>query len=186
MMRTGASDSELVQAAKSGNCDAFRTLVELYQGKVFGVALGVLRNPEDARDACQEAFLRAYRQLDRFEEEAAFYTWLYRIVVNACLDELRRRRRGSSEWVESLPASQPGPADRCAARELWSQVTDALARLSVEHRTVLVLRELEGLSYEEIAGVVGCPTGTVMSRLFHARRRMQKLLSVHRRAALAA
>ena len=185
-MRECLSDSELVQATKNGDRDAFRILVERHQRKVFAVALGILRNPEDARDACQDAFLRAYRRLSGFEEGAAFYTWLYRIVVNTCLDELRKRRPGRTDLDESLPSGEPSPSERAATRELRSHIADALDELSVAHRTVLVLREIEGLSYDEIASVVGCPTGTVMSRLFHARRRMQALLAVHRPTAVAA
>jgi RNA polymerase sigma-70 factor (ECF subfamily) len=167
-------------AAKRGDADAFRRLVERYQRRVFGVALGILASPEDAHDACQEAFLRAYRCLSSFGEDSAFYTWLYRIVVNTCLDELRRRRPGASALDDSIPSLEPGPAEHVEAGELRAGIAQALGQLSVAHRTALVLREIEGLSYDEIADRVGCPMGTVMSRLFHARRRLQTILELHR------
>src|SRR5262245_18668813 len=126
MMPRGPTDRELVQRSKQDDRNAFRLLVERYQRKAFSVAVGLLSNPEDARDACQEAFVRAYRQLGGFEETAAFYTWLYRIVVHASIDELRKRRRGQTPLDESIPSDEPGPGDRVAVRELGKHVADAL------------------------------------------------------------
>src|SRR5262249_55540066 len=185
-MHTRDSDLNLVRAAQRGDRNAFRALVERHQRGVFGVALGMLRNPEDARDACQEVFLRAHRRLAGYAGDAAFFTWLYRIAVNTCIDELRRRRADLRELDDSLPTSDPDPADEVITRELRQEIGAALEQLSAPHRTVLILREVEGLSYDEIASVVGCPKGTVMSRLFHARRRMQQILFAHLATELAA
>jgi len=180
------SDLSLVRAAKTGDRGAFQALVQRYERRIYGVALGILRNAEDARDACQEAFMRIHRRLGGFDGEAAFFTWIYRITVNTCIDELRKRRPEQRELDDTMPSGEPSPIDVLDSQELREQIANALDCLSWAHRTVLVLRELEGLSYDKIADVMGCPKGTVMSRLFHARKRMQELLSPHRAAALAA
>ena len=180
------SDLHLVRAAKKGDRGAFRLLVGRYERRVFGVALGILRNPEDARDACQETFLRIWRRLGSFDGDAAFFTWIYRITVNTCIDELRKRKPEQREVDETFASSDPDPIVLLQMQDLRHQIAGALDQLSWAHRTVLVLRELEGLSYDKIASVMNCPKGTVMSRLFHARKRMQELLSPSRAAALAA
>ena len=135
----------------------------------LSVALQVVRDRDDAEDVCQEAFLRVHRSLDQFERQSRFTTWLYRIVFNLGLDHLRRRRAAAvlDERVQSHD-----PAPRLDALG----VDRALATLSTNHRDVLVLREIEGMSYAEISRVMNCPIGTVMSRLHHARRQMQSQL----------
>src|SRR5262249_3645364 len=149
------------------------------QRRAYSVALGMLRHREDARDACQEAFLRAHRGLLRFDGQAQFGTWLYRIVVNICIDRLRHVSPGlvPLEDVDRTLAGHDDPARAAEGTELGSRIGAALDRLSTVHRTALVLREIQGLSYQEIAAAMGCSVGTVMSRLFHARRRMQSMLS---------
>ena len=180
------SDLHLVRAAKKGDRGAFRLLVGRYERRVYGVALGILRNPEDAHDACQETFLRIWKRLGGFDGDAAFFTWIYRITVNTCIDELRKRKPEQRELDEGVASDDPDPITMLSQLELRHQIAGALDQLSWAHRTVLVLRELEGLSYDKIADVMGCPKGTVMSRLFHARKRMQDLLFTYRPAALAA
>jgi RNA polymerase sigma-70 factor (ECF subfamily) len=182
-------DDRLARRAAAGDHAAFRELVERYQRKVHAVALGMLRDPDDARDVCQEAFLKAYRGLSGFNGESRFFTWLYRIVVNLCLDQLRARRLDAVEFDEMRLADDGDegtwmstrqltfdPAHALANKELRQSIEQAFEQLSIAHRTVLTLREVNGLSYAEIAKVLGWEMGTVMSRLFHARKRMQSML----------
>ena len=186
------AEAELVDRSRRGDQKAFRILVERYQRRVFSLAFGLLKDPDEARDISQEAFLKAHRHLGSFQGTASFYTWLYRITVNLCIDRKRRVGRGSEvELDERLSHRQVGsPADVLSAQklsfnpqrvaqssELRQRILVALSQLSDQHRTVLILREVEGLSYKEIADSMECPEGTVMSRLFHARRQMQELLS---------
>jgi RNA polymerase sigma-70 factor (ECF subfamily) len=181
MTPDATDDLTLVELARTGDRAAFRQLVERHQQRAFRLALGILRNRADAEDVCQEAFLRAYHGLGSFAADAQFFTWLYRIVVNLCIDQRRKQRVVVGELDErtvAAPEERPGfdPRRRLEDRRLGASIGDALERLSPAHRRVIVLREVEGLSYREIARAVGCSIGTVMSRLFHARRRMQHLL----------
>jgi RNA polymerase sigma-70 factor (ECF subfamily) len=182
-------DAQLVERARSGDHEAFRVLVERYQGRVHRLAFRILRDDERARDASQEAFLKAYRGLARFEGRSSFYTWLYRLVFNLCLD-LRRRDRSAREveWDEGaahegpqpgqpvLEAADGGPAGALERAEIRERVAAAVDTLPQVHRETLILREMEGLSYGEIAQALGIPKGTVMSRLHYARKRVQKIL----------
>ena len=183
-----SSDWELVQRARAGDRDAFRELVERYQRKIAALALGMLRSREDALDIVQETFTKAYQSLDRFKGDAAFYTWVYRIAYNLCVDHQR--------WVAkqpqlSLDTEEPGPTssvaipdrprpdqpfDRARDAEIARRVREAIRDLTPDHRAVILLRELEGLSYAEISQVLECPKGTVMSRLHYARRQLQRRL----------
>ena len=172
---------------RDGDRAAFRVLVERTQGRAFGLALRVLRDEEQARDVVQDAFLKAYASLDRFEGRSSFYTWLHRIVMNLCLDRLRRERGARRvEWSEELerelPAdpeapSQQDPAVALERSELRAQLARAIAQLPEDARRTLELREIDGLSYQEIAESLGVPKGTVMSRLHYARRRVRQALA---------
>jgi RNA polymerase sigma-70 factor (ECF subfamily) len=185
---TEPSDQQLVDDARRGSTEAFSVLVRRHQRKAFAVALGVLHDPEDAKDVCQEAFLRVHKGLDRFEGDAQFFTWLYRIIVNLAIDQLRKKRGEKFEFDEKIESDSPDPSGIAPQRlgfdparalgdkELRGKIRGALDQLSAVHRTVLVLREVEGLSYKEIADAMECSIGTVMSRLFHARKKMQSLL----------
>jgi len=186
-------DHSLVQRARSGDERAFRILVERYQKKVYAVALGMVRDREEAMDVVQEAFVKVHRSLDRFKADATFYTWLYRITVNVCIDVIRRRGAMRSDSVEfdervghdlaeanlGAVSSQLGsnPEKSLLQREVGEKIQAALEQIPEKHRAILLLRELDGLSYEELAQVLEIPKGTVMSRLFHARAKVQKLLS---------
>lgn len=175
-------------AARKGDRDAFRTLFERYHRRAYALAYGVLRHQDDALDVVQDAFIKAHKYLDKFEGNSSFYTWLYRIVMNLSIDHLRKHRRAKPvEFDESrldegtdkglLPrvlGANPGRA--LQDKEIRTRIDRALEELSDNHRAVLVMRELEGLSYEEMAEVMDCSKGTIMSRLFHARRNMQKRL----------
>jgi RNA polymerase sigma-70 factor (ECF subfamily) len=181
----GAADAELVDKARAGDHQAFRVLVERYQGRVYGMALRVLRNEDAARDAVQDGFLKAYGALDRFEGRSSFYTWLYRIVMNQCLDRKRRDRSDREvEWNDevatgleeggAMAATAPDvAAERGELREVLGR---AIADLPEDARRTIQLREIDGLSYKEIAAALGVPKGTVMSRLHYARRRLQEAL----------
>lgn len=181
-------DHDLVDAARKGDRDAFRTLFERYHRRAYALALGVVRQPDDALDVVQDAFIKAHRYLDRFEGNSGFYTWLYRIVMNLAIDHLRKHRRARPVEVDDarledatddalLPRILGGnPGRALLDGEIRKRIDDALATLSENHRAVIVMRELEGLSYEEMAQAMRCSKGTIMSRLFHARRNMQKQL----------
>lgn len=183
-------DRILVQRAQAGDRVAFKALFERYQRRAYALAFGVVRNQDDALDVVQDAFIKAHRHLDKFEGQASFYTWLYRIVMNLAIDHLRKHRRHnpvdftdqtSEEGVSDdalLPKIIGGnPARALMDREIRERISDALDALSDNHRAVLVMRELDGLSYEEMAVAMQCSKGTIMSRLFHARKNMQKLLA---------
>lgn len=186
------SDWELVQRSRAGDRDAFRSLVERYQRKVAALALGMLRNPDDAMDVVQDTFTKAFQNLGRFKGDAAFYTWLYRIAVNLCIDVQRREAK-----MPTAPLETPGgdesrenelatggahgtdpddPFRRVRDAEIARGIREAVAELTPEHRAVILLREVDGLSYEEISRVLDCPKGTVMSRLHYARKHLQARL----------
>jgi RNA polymerase sigma-70 factor, ECF subfamily len=181
-------DRALASAAQNGDRDAFRTLFDRYHRRAYALAFGVLRHQDDALDVVQDAFIKAHRHLDKFEGASSFYTWLYRIVMNLAIDQLRKRRRVrpvelDDEAIEGvddalLPRVLGGnPGRALLDKEIRARIDLALGELSDNHRAVLVMRELEGLSYEAMAQTMGCSKGTIMSRLFHARRNMQKQLS---------
>ena len=183
------ADSELVSLAAGGDTAAFDELVTRYRGKVYALAMNMVKSDADAWDLSQEAFIKAWKALPAFKEESRFYTWLYRITHNVCYDWMRKRRlRDSEEFEEQLHADSvavhaptaPQVAelpDRAADhRELGAEIATAINKLSEDHRVVVLLREVNGLSYEEIAEVTDASTGTVMSRLFYARKKLQSLL----------
>lgn len=187
-------DLTLVQRVRQGDQRAFKLLVERYQRKVYSIALGMVKDKEEARDVAQEAFVKVYKYLEHFKGDASFYTWLYRITVNICIDVLRRKgsARGDEhvEFDESVRldiseanigalGSKLGTNPQKAAlrRELADKITAAIQQIPEAHRQILLLREVEGMSYEDLARTLDIPKGTVMSRLFHARLKMQKILS---------
>jgi len=187
------SDKQLVLRAQKGDANAYRELVERYQSRAHAVAMGVVGNYQDAEDIAQEAFVKAYKSLDSFRGQSSFYTWLYRIVFNLSIDLSRKAYRRSEFGTETQGAMDAvvststnagaymatigGPDERLRRTEIRVRFKQAMAELSEEHRVVIVLREIEGLSYTEISDVVGCSKGTVMSRLHHARKRLQKSLA---------
>jgi RNA polymerase sigma-70 factor (ECF subfamily) len=182
------SDAQLVERSQRGDPAAFEALVTRYRGKVYGLIFNMVRNESDAWDLAQDSFVKAWKALPRFEGQSAFFTWLYRIAHNVALDFLRLRKvEGSVEFDDTVgndtaagavtaPRTVDRPDDQLAQSELGSRIRAALDELSVDHRTIIVLREIEGRSYEEISEILGCSTGTVMSRLFYARKRLQSLL----------
>lgn len=186
-------DLTLVQRVRSGDQRAFKLLVERYQRRVYAVALGMLKDREEARDVAQEAFIKVYKYVEHFKGDSSFSTWLYRITSNLCIDVLRRRGSGGqTEQVEFDDAVKfdvaeanvgalgtrlgTNPQKSLLRRELAAKVTAAFEQLPPAHRQILLLREVEGMSYEDLARTLQIPKGTVMSRLFHARLKMQKIL----------
>ncbi|WP_157595245.1 RNA polymerase sigma factor [Plesiocystis pacifica] len=193
MVSTDAEDLVLVTAVQGGDRRAFKILMQRYQRKVYAVAFGFLRNQEDALDVVQESFIKVHRYIGKFEGNSSFYTWLYRIVANLCIDHLRKAKRhrdvefddglrhdGKDEPPSDLLphlAQFGDPSDMLRRKEILQAVEASLDHLSDKHRAVIVMRELQGMSYEEMAQAMKCSKGTIMSRLFHARRNMQKLLT---------
>lgn len=169
-----AEDRALISAHLAGDGQAFGTLVRRHQQRMWAVAVRTLRDPDEAADAVQDACLSAYRSAASYRGEARVTTWLHRIVVNACLDRARRR---ASRPTVPLPEQQPAdPRDRLAERETTLEVERALATLPDDQRLALVLVELQGLSVQEAAEVLGVPEGTVKSRCFRGRARLALLL----------
>ena len=185
-------DHEIVRAVLDGDAAAYRGLVERYQNRIYGVCFGMTRNREDARDMAQEAFVKAYRNLNRFRFGSSFYTWLCRIAMNVSIDHLRRMRVRRTEALEENDDGGDGdgvihvahhrgdPGKNLERKRLHGRILDALGELPEEQRQAVVLREMEGLSYKEIAEVMGIPEGTVMSRLFYARKKLQAALAEER------
>lgn len=183
------SDRDLVRESRAGNADAFRELVERYQRKVAAVALGMVHNREDALELTQETFVKAFENIGKFKGESSLYTWLYRIVVNLGIDFQRRERRHPTVSIEERVEAGAGevgdaavgapladPYRELRSREVGDRVTEAINDLTPDHKAVILLREVEGLSYDEISRVMQCSKGTVMSRLHYARKKLQSKL----------
>jgi RNA polymerase sigma-70 factor, ECF subfamily len=170
-------DLELVHRSQTGDTEAFGQLITKYRTKIFAMVGGMVCNEHDSRDLAQEAFLKAWQSIGRFQGRSSFYTWLYRIAMNVTICSLRRKRSlEEGELNDDIPSSLPGPRVNCQRHEIRERVDSALAKLSPEHRAVIVLKELEGLQYHEIAEALNVSIGTVMSRLFYARKQLQSLL----------
>lgn len=176
------SDPELIAETLAGNQAAFGQLVTKYQDRLYHTAVHLLGSPEDALDVVQETFVQAFLKLDSFRGSSAFYTWLYRIAINQSIS-LRRRRKpmASVEQTRESTGQEPvdtadGPDRRLAQHERAEQVHAALAALTDEHRTILVLREMDGCDYEAIGEILNLPVGTVRSRLHRARAQLKELL----------
>jgi RNA polymerase sigma-70 factor (ECF subfamily) len=188
-----AEDFRLVERARGGDDEAFRQLFVRYHRRAYSLAYGMVHNADDALDIVQDGFIKAHRYLDKFEGSSSFYTWFYRIVMNLAIDHIRKRKRARhvdfNDAIAHLESDAPvgeesllprilgqNPSRALARKEIREQVSAALTELSDNHRAVLIMREFEGLSYQEMADVMKCSKGTIMSRLFHARRNMQKRL----------
>ncbi|MEI7731467.1 MAG: sigma-70 family RNA polymerase sigma factor [Verrucomicrobiota bacterium] len=189
------SDEALVKAAQRGGMPAFEELVMRHRDKVYARAYSMLRNEEEAVDLSQEAWVKGWQRLKQFQGDSTFLTWITRIIINLCLDHLRKQKRQRAESIESLdeenggverqmPVVNVNPTEGLERQELRVRIDRALALMTPEHRTVLVLHEFEELEYREIAKRMECSIGTVMSRLFYARRKMATLLAGYKRDEL--
>jgi RNA polymerase sigma-70 factor, ECF subfamily len=185
---SSTDDRALVRAAQQGDMPAFEELVARHRDKIYARAYSMMRNEEAAIDLSQEAWVKGWQRLRQFQGESSFGTWMTRIVINLCLDQLRKHKRQRAESIEALdeeaggverlmPALTVNPTAGLERQELRQRIDRALGQLSYEHRTVLVLHEFEEMEYKEIAKTMGCSIGTVMSRLFYARRKMAALLA---------
>jgi len=183
-----ADDTTLVKAAQKGDTRAFEELVARHRDRIYARARSMVRNEEEAIDLSQEAWVKGWQRLKQFQGESSFSTWMTRIVINLCLDELRKQKRRRTESIEDMdeesggverhmPAVTVNPTERLERGELRQRIDRALGQLSREHRTVLVLHEFEEMEYKEIAKTMECSMGTVMSRLFYARRKLAALLA---------
>jgi len=182
-------DGDLVARCQHGDTAAFSELVTRYRGKVYAMIYNMVHNEQDAWDLAQDGFLKAWKSIARFRGQSSFYTWLYRIMMNVTIDSLRRRHvEGETEFDDSIglrnidpnsfttPRTEALPNEKIAGDEIRARIDAAISRLSPEHRAVILMREIDGMEYQEIADSLGCSIGTVMSRLFYARKKMQSML----------
>lgn len=190
-------DAPLLVRARGGDTSAFGAVVERHRERVFRAALLIVRNPDDARDLSQEAFVRAFRNLARFDPTRPFYPWLYRILRNLCLDHVDKNRRRSTLSLDSILEDAPSAAsaerdatrpggpppdvrDRIHAQQMNRYLYAAIEDLKPEFREIIFMQHFQEMTYQEIADALDIPIGTVMSRLFHARRKLAELLRPHR------
>ena len=186
---SGPDDLDLVARSQSGDTSAFNELVTRYRTRAFTMIYNMVRNEQDAWDLAQDGFLKAWKSIGRFRGQSSFYTWLYRILMNVTIDWLRKKQIASgTEFDDQIglnniapgamtaPQSEMEPAARISDSEIRERIDAAIAKLSAEHRSVIVMREIDGLEYSEIAEQMNCSLGTVMSRLFYARKKLQALL----------
>jgi RNA polymerase sigma-70 factor (ECF subfamily) len=189
--REAEEDRALIAKAQAGDAAAFRRLVERHQRRAFAIALALVRDENDARELVQDAFLRVFKGLGSFQGGSSFFTWLYRIITNLSIDLIRKPGRTTTDRDESRLDTEDtqdldlpflsrfegsDPLELVRRREISQRLQGALDALPSYHRAVIVMRELEGLSYEEMAQVMGVSKGTIMSRLFHARQKLQRAL----------
>ena len=184
------SELELVKQAQAGDTEAFDQLVSRFRTRVFGMIYNMVHNEQDAWDLAQDSFVKAWKSIARFRGQSSFYTWIYRIVMNVTIDWLRKKRvKGAgAEFDDAIQLKEIDPASRTVPKaealpheqmeqgEIRARIEAAIAQLSPEHRAVILMKEIEDMQYHEIAESLGCSIGTVMSRLFYARKKLQNLL----------
>ena len=176
------SEEELILQSKQRDQDAFRELFDQYHKKVYRIAYGVVRQREDALDIVQEVFIKLYQSIQAFEGKSKFYTYLYRMTMNTAIDHARKIARSRSSSVDDTEVSEfaEGPEKRPDAvflyKELETRLKAALEKLPPDQRMALVFREIQGLSYQEMAETMGCSIGTVMSRLHYGRKKIRELM----------
>jgi RNA polymerase sigma-70 factor, ECF subfamily len=184
------SELDLVKRCQAGEADAFDELVVRYRTRIFGMIYNMVHNEQDAWDLAQDSFVKAWKSMKRFRGQSSFYTWMYRIVMNVTIDWLRKKqiKGAGAEFDDSIqlkeidPASKTVPKpdalpyERMQQTEIRAQIDNAISQLTPEHRAVILMKEIEDMQYHEIAEALGCSIGTVMSRLFYARKKLQTLL----------
>jgi RNA polymerase sigma-70 factor (ECF subfamily) len=180
------SELDLVRNCQKGDVEAYEELAAKYYRRVYMVILGIVHHREDAMEVAQETFYKAFRNIKRFQGGSSFYTWLYRIAVNLAIDFQRRQKRGAADLKENMDevvveAETVGsdPFRELSDRELGNRLLDAINELTPDHKAVILMRAVEGLSYKEIGRIMGCSEGTVMSRLHYARKKLQEKLAGH-------
>lgn len=188
----GQNEQLLLEKAKAGDVAAFEELIESYQKKIFNLAYRILGNYDDAGDMAQEALIRIFRSIASFKEQSSFSTWVYRITTNVCLDEIRKKknkkvisldeeiRMEDGEMKRQIMSDDIQPDEAAELEELRTFVSDAINSLPEDQRLVITLRDIQGLSYEEISSVLDCPSGTVKSRINRARQALKNVLSTKR------
>ncbi len=184
MMTEKSDDSRLIESFKKGDTSAFEAIVFKYQDRIYNLCRRMLENPHDAEDAAQDVFLKAYQALPKFKPDASLYTWLYRIAANTCIDYKRKpvweSIFGNSEeddrLVHDRVSDSPSPEQLCQSKEIDRALQKGLGKLSPKLRAVIVLKEIEELSYEEIAETLDISMGTVKSRIARAREELQKVM----------
>jgi RNA polymerase sigma-70 factor (ECF subfamily) len=181
---------ELVKQAQAGDTEAFDQLVGRFRTRVFGMIYNMVHNEQDAWDLAQDSFVKAWKSIARFRGQSSFYTWIYRIVMNVTIDWLRKKqvKSGGAEFDDAVQLKEIDPASRTVPKaealphermerdEIRARIDAAIAQLSPEHRAVILMKEIEDMQYHEIAESLGCSIGTVMSRLFYARKKLQNSL----------
>ncbi len=190
LAQVDVSDLELVKQCQASQTEAFDELVTRYRTRIFAMIYNMVHNEQDAWDLAQESFVKAWKSIKRFRRDSSFYTWMYRIVMNVTIDWLRKKqiKGAGSEFDDSIqlkeidpasktvPKADPLPHERMERNEIRAKIDNAIGQLSPEHRAVILMKEIEDMQYHEIAETLGCSIGTVMSRLFYARKKLQKLL----------
>ena len=190
LAQSDGSELDLVKRCQAGETEAFDELVTRYRTRVFGMIYNMVHSEEDAWDLAQDAFVKAWKSIKRFRGRSSFYTWLYRIVMNVAIDWMRKRqvKSGGTEFDEATQLKEIDPASKTAPKadalpyetmergEIRERIDQAIAQLTPEHRAVILMKEIEEMQYHEIAEALECSIGTVMSRLFYARKKLQNLL----------
>lgn len=184
-----STEKKLVELSIGGDIEAFETLIQSHQKKVYNIALRMTKNPEDAQELAQDAFVRAFTSIGKFRGDSSFSTWLYRITINVCTDFLRKRNKAilismeqgaaSSEYEQAIQIAEesPGPDELVEKSQLKHMVKDAMDSLSDEHRQVLILRDMMDMSYKEIANTLNVNEGTIKSRISRARSGLKKIIT---------
>src|SRR5438874_9126050 len=190
LAQADVSEMDLVKRGQAGDPEAFDELVTRYRIRIFGMIYNMVHNEQDAWDLAQDSFVKAWRSIKRFRGRSSFYTWIYRIVMNVTIDWLRKKqvKGAGTEFDDAIQLKEVDPASKTVPRaealphqrlerqEIRSRIDQAIAQLSPEHRGVILMKETEDMQYHEIAEALGCSIGTVMSRLFYARKKLQHLL----------
>jgi RNA polymerase sigma-70 factor (ECF subfamily) len=184
------SELDLVKHSQAGSTEAFDQLVTRYRTRVFGMIYNMVHNEQDAWDLAQDSFVKAWKSIGRFRGQSSFYTWIYRIIMNVTIDWLRKKQvkgagaefddairlREINPASRTVPKAEALPQERMEQREIRQRIDAAIAQLTPEHRAVILMKEIEDMQYHEIAEALECSIGTVMSRLFYARKKLQNLL----------
>lgn len=181
-------ERELVERAKKGDVEAFEQLIEGCEKKVFNIAFRMIANYDDAKEIAQEVFLKAFKSISKFKGDSLFSTWIYKITTNVCLDEIRKRKNkkivsldeeiemDGNEVKRQIKDEGPGPENEAENNEVKKAVIDSINALPDDYKTVIVLRDIQGFSYGEIARFINCPEGTVKSRINRARQSLKNIL----------